>query len=350
MSKTIGMYGGKFIPLHEGHMYAITRASSQVDKLYVVVSYVEERDKALCEKGNLRYIPYQLRQQWLLTTFQHMPNIEVLAVEDSQAEDYSTLWEEGAERIKEAIPEKITHVYSSEPSYDKWFKQCYGEEVVHVVLDELREQYPISATDIREKGVFNKWDMIPNIAKPYYTKKVAFVGTESCGKTTLVKNLAHLYSTEYVEEYGRTLSEELGNGSDLMNVEHYKEIIYGHKYNEHMKLKKANKYLFIDSEAVVTQYYAQMYLGEEQEFIEGAIQSQDDYDLYIYLEPDVAWVDDGLRTHGTQEQREANNQRLKGMFDDRGITYVTVSGTYDERLLQVMNLLKDLTDPTKTKQ
>lgn len=350
MKKKVGMYGGKFIPLHEGHMYSIARASSQVDKLYVVVSYEEERDKRLCEAGNFRYIPYQLRQQWILTAFRHMPNIEVLAVADSDAEDLQTVWLEGSKRIKEAIPETITHIYSSEPSYDEWFKLCYGDDVEHIVLDSIRKQYPISATQLRTEGVFKHWQMIPAIAKPYYTKKVAFVGTESCGKTTLVKNLAQLYNTEYVEEYGRTLSEKLGNGSDLMNEEHYKEIIYGHKYHEHTQLAKANRYLFIDSEAVVTQYYAQMYLGQEYDFIEGAIRSQDDYDLYIYLEPDVAWVDDGLRTHGTQAIREENNVRLKKMFDERNIDYVTVNGTYEERLLKVMAILDDLVNPEKTKQ
>ena len=30
---TVGHYGGKFIPFHKGHLYAITKAAAQVDKL-----------------------------------------------------------------------------------------------------------------------------------------------------------------------------------------------------------------------------------------------------------------------------------------------------------------------------
>src|SRR5690625_7017719 len=89
---------------------------------------------------------------------------------------------------------------------------------------------------------------------------------------------------------------------------------------EYQRIKKANKLLFIDSEAVVSQYYAKVYFGEEMEFIEGAIEAQD-YDLYIYLEPDVKWVDDGYRTFSDPEVREKTNNILKKMFYDRGIEY-----------------------------
>lgn len=32
----VGFYGGKFLPLHQGHVYMITRAACMVDELYVV--------------------------------------------------------------------------------------------------------------------------------------------------------------------------------------------------------------------------------------------------------------------------------------------------------------------------
>jgi len=35
-------------------------------------------------------------------------------------------------------------------------------------------------------------------------KSLAVIGTESSGKSTLVRNLARVYNTSYVEEYGRT--------------------------------------------------------------------------------------------------------------------------------------------------
>lgn len=326
----IGKIGGKYIPFHNGHLYTFTKAASQVDKLYIVVCYHERRDRQLCEEAGIEYIDYKRRQQWIMTAMKDMPNVKVIAINDPYSEDQEYMWLEGGKRIIEAIPEEITHVFSSESEYDYWFRRIYGEGINHTVIDEARAIFPISATKIRDEGVYANWDMIPEVAKPYYTKKIAIVGIESCGKSTLARNLAQLFGTEYVEEYGRTVSEEIGDGSTLLTEDHYKEIVFGHKHMEYQKIKKANKLLFIDSEAVVSQYYAKMYFGEEMEFIEGAIEAQD-YDLYIYLEPDVKWVDDGYRTFSDPEVREKTNNILKKMFDDRGIEYVTVKGNYEER-------------------
>ncbi|WP_253271204.1 multifunctional transcriptional regulator/nicotinamide-nucleotide adenylyltransferase/ribosylnicotinamide kinase NadR [Sporosarcina sp. D27] len=328
---TVGHYGGKFIPFHKGHLYAITKAAAQVDQLFVVVSYDENRDRKLCKDAGLDYIDFKQRQQWIMTSTKGMPNVKVLVVEDPPWESEEHMWLEGGRRMIEAIPEQITHIFSSESAYDHWFRLIYGEDIQHVVIDEARRIFPISATKIRNEGVFANWDMIPDVAKPYYTKKIAIVGVESCGKSTLTRNLAQLFGTEYVEEYGRTVSEEIGDGSSLLTEEHYKEIVFGHKHMEFQKIKKANKLLFIDSEAVVSQYYAKMYLGQELDFIEGVIQSQD-YDLYLFLEPDVKWVADGFRTFNDPVVRAKTNRVLKEMFDERGIQYASISGNYEERL------------------
>lgn len=339
--KKVGHYGGKFIPFHKGHLYAITKAAAQVDTLYVVVSYDEERDRRLCAEAGLGYIDYRRRQQWIMTSVKGMPNVQVIAVEDPPWVDETHMWLEGGRRMIDAIPENITHIFSSEHAYDHWFRQIYGEDVQHVVIDEARTIFPISAAKIRNEGVYANWDMIPEAARPYFTKRIAIVGVESCGKSTLTRNLASLFGTEYVEEYGRTVSEAVGDGSSLLTEEHYQEIVYGHKHLEFQKLKKANKLLFTDSEAVVSQYYAKMYFGRELDFIEGVIGSQA-YDLYLYLEPDVDWVADGFRTFSDPAVREETNRTLKRMFDERGIPYVSIGGDYEARLDQAIADITEL--------
>lgn len=342
MNKTVGMYGGKFIPLHNGHIYAMLKAKSYVDHLYVVVSYVEDRDTELCEYAKLPDIPYKLRVKWLKQITKDMEGITVLAVEDVPMlnNDIDYVWEEGARRIKEAIPETITHIFSSEYEYEKYFTKNY-KNAQHIVLDANRDVFDISATTIRNEGIYKHWDMIPKVAQPYFIKKVAIVGTESCGKSTLVKNLATLFNTNYVEEYGRTRCEELGDGSEFLTNLNYMEFSIGQKHDEYRKSLDSNKYLFIDSEAVITKYYAEIY-GEKNLDILDYFAREQEYDLYIYLEPDVKWVADGYRKHGSDEERLKNSEKLKKMYADAGIELVILSGSYQDKLEKSIELINKI--------
>jgi HTH-type transcriptional repressor of NAD biosynthesis genes len=67
-----------------------------------------------------------------------------------------------------------------------------------------------------------------------------------------------------------------------------------------------------------------------------------DYDLVIYLEPDVKWVDEGLRFAGKDEERIKNNTILKQMFKERGIEFICVSGDYNERFNKSRMLIDNL--------
>ncbi|WP_102275174.1 multifunctional transcriptional regulator/nicotinamide-nucleotide adenylyltransferase/ribosylnicotinamide kinase NadR [Cytobacillus massiliigabonensis] len=334
--KRVGFFGGKFLPLHQGHVYSIIKASTMVDKLYVVLSHSDKRDLELCKGGKLPYIPGQIRLRWLSQLTKEMDNVKVVGVKDQEGnDDYN--WKEGSVKIREAIGKEINVVFSSEVEYAPIFKELYPE-AKHILIDENRELFPISATKIREKGVFEYWDYIPEVAKPYFIKKVVILGTESCGKSTLTRNLALIYNTTFVKEYGRDYCEELGGCDGIILEEDYPMIAYGHKLKEYEAIRNANKIVFIDTEAVVTQFYSELYNQKHQIVLDEIAQIQK-YDLCIYLEPDVKWVDDGLRVHGDQKVREENNDRLKDLLKENGIDYVSVGGTYQERFEKAVQLI-----------
>lgn len=333
----VGFYGGKFLPLHQGHVFAIIKASTMVNELYVVLSHSEKRDRELCEGSKLPYIPSRIRLRWLSQLTKDMEHVKVIEVEDHDGdEDYD--WHEGSLQIQAAIGKNIDVVFSSEVEYDPIFQKLYPE-AAHILLDEKREQVPISATDIRKNGVFHYWDYIPEVAKPFFVKKVVILGTESCGKSTLTKNLARIYNTTYVSEYGREFCEELGGCDGIMLDEDYPLIAYGHKIKEYEAIKQANKIVFIDTDAAVTQFYSKLYNQKTQGVLDEVAKIQQ-YDLCLFLEPDVKWVDDGLRVHGEQQVREENNQRLKEILNQNGIQFECIGGTYRERLEKSMELIR----------
>lgn len=325
----VGFIGGKFLPLHLGHVYAIVYASTMVDELYVVLSHSERRDRELCQDTKMNYIPAQIRLRWLSKLTIDIPHVKVISIEDDQDNDQYN-WAEGARLIKKKIGKPIDFVFSSELEYNDIFKGLYPTSK-HVLIDPNRTHVNISATKIRHEGVFNNWEYIPDVVKPYFIKKIVVVGTESCGKSTLTKNLAKIYNTKYVAEYGRTVCEEIGGCEGIIVKEDYQQIAYGHKMKELKAIEKANKLVFIDTEAIVTQFYSNLYNHEHQTVLDEIAKLQD-YDLWLFLEPDVQWVDDGLRVHGEETARANNNHHLKTLLNKRNIDYKILSGNYEDRL------------------
>lgn len=323
--KTVGFIGGKFLPFHQGHIYVIIAASNQVDELYVVLSSSKNRDKELCERDGIKYIPAEVRLAWMGESLNNLDNVKIVHIEDDHWDsDYD--WEEGADLIKKAIGKPIDFVFSSENSYDDFFKKYYPGSK-HVVVDDRRKTVTISATEMR-KNLYENWDKLPNCVKSYFTKKIAIVGTESCGKTMLTQKLAKFYNTSFVEEVGRKYCERYSN---QLRLDMFNLIAMEHYLLQMKKSEESNQILFVDSDAVITQYYLDMYFdGKKSELIEEIIKLQD-YDLVIFLEPDVKWVEDGFRFAGEEETRKKNNEKLKQMYTERGIKFVSINGSYNER-------------------
>jgi HTH-type transcriptional repressor of NAD biosynthesis genes len=334
--KTVGFLGGKFLPFHLGHVYMIVAASNMVDELYIILSSSKNRDRELCERDGIRYIPAEVRFSWIGESVNNLENVKLINIEDEHW-DYDYDWEEGANQIKKAIGKPIDYVFSSEKSYDKYFEKYYPNSK-HVVIDGLRKTVTISATEMR-KNIYDNWDKLPTCVRSYFTKKVAIVGTESCGKSTLTKKLAKFYNTNYVQEVGRDYCERY---SDRLIPEMFENIAMEHFLLQKKKSEESNKVLFVDSEATVTQFYLNKYFpGKKSKLIEEIIKLQN-YDLVIYLEPDVKWVDDGLRYEGNEKIRKENNELMRSMFNERNIPFVSVSGDYTERFNKARSLVDGL--------
>ena len=325
----VGFMGGKFLPFHLGHLFAILEAHNQVDKLYIILSSSKKRDKELCERDGIKYIPADVRMSWLGEAFNDLENIEVIDIEDDQWDnDYD--WTEGARMITGAIPEKITHVFSSEHTYTELFKQFYPF-AEHVVVDDERKTVTISATELRQ-NLFDNWDKLPIFVRSFFTKKVLVTGTESVGKSTLVTKLAKFFNTNFVHEVGRDYCERYKNH---LTVPMFDSIAMEHFLLQEKLAPHSDKVLFVDSDAIVTKYYLNMYFGATSAFIDELIKLQS-FDLCLYLEPDVKWMPDGFRFAGDTQERLKNNELLKQLYIDNwssDFPTIHISGDYSNRLL-----------------
>ncbi|WP_034461976.1 AAA family ATPase [Butyrivibrio sp. AE3003] len=332
MQYNVGMYGGSFNPLHLGHVDCIIQAANMCRELYIVLSVGNNRGE----------INYRVRYRWLYQLTKHIGNVKIITLFDDAATkaDYTEeYWDSDAKKVKEQIGKPIDIVFCGD-DYDEnsFWNKCYPESEIYFF-----PRNDISSTEIR-KNPYKRWDWIPNVAKPYFVKKVLLMGGESTGKSTLTINLANRFNTNYIDEAGREISERSGTDM-LMLSEDFTEILLQHKLNEINAINNSNKVLFIDTDTLVTQFYMSFLNDPEidrNKALSDAIDAVNEYDLILFLEPDVAFVQDGDRSEVIRDDRETYSNKIKDLITSHGKNFIVINGTYQERYIKAVEAVERL--------
>lgn len=340
MHKT-GVFVGKFLPPHRGHLSQIINSATQCETLYVVVSDNRKATGKICFDARLPLMSADLRVKWLSQELQGFEHIKIALLDETDIFEYPYGWDEWSKKLKSTIKEKIDVIFCGDSEYEDGYNM-YFPDAEFKLFDYKRERYPISATLIRETP-FKYWDYILGSARPFFSKKVLITGTESCGKTTITKYLAKIFYTSWSEEVGRYYATKfLGGNETVYNDIDFVRIAYMQYEADMDALQKANKIVFYDTDAVVTQYYAELYLDKKIAEIDSFINPAR-YDSVIVLAPTVPWVNDGMRFNGEQSRREELNTKLCLMYRDYGFNNLTVVyGNYNQRLENCINIANSL--------
>lgn len=146
----IGMYGGKFMPFHKGHNYCIEVATSECEKVYVILFYGGADEINILKDNKEEYLTVEDRIKHLKNIVKKYNNaiLAVIDVSNLRLDDGSEDWDAETPLVRKVVGNKLDAVYSSEISYEPYFNRAYPE-ATHRIVDYKRVHYPISGTKIR---------------------------------------------------------------------------------------------------------------------------------------------------------------------------------------------------------
>jgi len=165
--------------------------------------------------------------------------------------------------------------------------------------------------------------------------RVAILGAESSGKSTLASALASHYGTLWVPEYLREFVEMKGRVPE--EGDQY-GIARTQQEREDAAAADATRFLFCDTTPMMTAVYSRWYWGRVDAQL-GQLESRHDYACTIVTAPDSPWEADGLQ-RDSESVRQSVHELVLETLAARGIPYLLVSGSLPQRMLQADRLLK----------
>ena len=183
-------------------------------------------------------------------------------------------------------------------------------------------------------------------------KKIAIIGPESTGKSTLCEQLAKHYGTSWCPEYAREYLLTHGKNytyDDLLTIAKGQVALedeYIDKVNSQWSMvnKKTpenspftihHSPLFIDTDMYVMKVWCEFVFGKCHPYILEKI-AERKYDLYLLCNTDLPWVKDELREYPDLKTRERLYHIYKDIMINQEVPWVEIGGNNEDRLLKAI--------------
>ena len=169
---------------------------------------------------------------------------------------------------------------------------------------------------------------------PEKINRIALIGPESSGKTTLCKLLSEHYKTQWVPEYARDYIEKLNrpyNSDDILLIAKEQMKV------EDKMVSKAIKFLFADTELIIAKTWCEDVFGFYPGWMDEKIEERK-YDLYLLTKPDLPWENDPVREN--PNRRDYFFDLYLNEIRKREFNYEIISGTGDQRFLNAVTAIE----------
>lgn len=335
---------GKFLPLHLGHTHLIDTALEKCNKVTVLVCSLQNES-----------IPGKLRHEWMMKHYEDVSwkklRIEHVTDEVQQYpvdDNDENFWDIWIGIVMREMGSTAYDVIFTSEEYGKQMSERIsfkypGIKMDYYDVDKNRTTVPVSGTAVRANPLAN-WQYLPDVVKPYFMKKIVFVGSESSGKTFTCQEMEKRYDSAFVPEYGRQYTDVLKLENKEWTERDFTNIAKGHIERAHyaaeinIKYKKNDKLLLLDTDVIVTEIWGEIYFRKT---LNDVVSLENEYiqkgDLYILMKPDIPWVDDGTRDF--PHLRTWHYNRILSELKKRNLNYVVVGGDFTERLNRVDEII-----------
>jgi len=170
--------------------------------------------------------------------------------------------------------------------------------------------------------------------------KIAVVGPESTGKSTIAKRLAAHFQTVCVPEYAREYCKNLGNNYSLQDEVN---MYYGQIALEDSLIPLAQQEMIIcDTTILTVKIWCDHLFSETPIAVLDEIQRRT-YDYYLLMDIDLPWEDDPLRDF--PEQREHFLSVWKKELQDLNAPYQVISGLGEARIAHALQAVNTFIHP-----
>ena len=305
---TAGLIFGRFMPPHAGHRLLADTAARLVDDLTILLCWSDADP-----------IAGPLRAAWLAEMF---PTARIVAHPvsgDAPFEDDDPACWRAAIVAAQIGPMQC--VFAA----DDRGRTLAGEIGARFhLIDPAHATIPVSSAMIRAEPMTH-WRWLPAAVRPHYAKTVCLHGPESTGKSTLAPQLAAHYRTIYLPEYGRTYCENFGLALAMRDLV---EIGKTHVAMTQAALRQCNRRLILDTDPLMTAAWADMLFERRDPWFDAFDATAD---LYLLLDIDMPWVDDGTRFFGDDGRRRRFFDLSRAELERRGLPYAVIGGPPEER-------------------
>lgn len=323
-----GLVVGKFSPLHSGHRYLIDTATAACEQV-LILSY-SRPEFAGCTSA--------VRQQWLNDGWPQHQCVVVdaaqacrlgLAMPDNNASDLQQR-QFCAELIDRTLGQPIDAVFSSE-DYGQGFAdhlaQHWQRPVASVLVDRDRIRHPISGTALRAAPSAD-WQSTDVLAAQR-CRRIALIGAESTGKTSVGQWLAEQRGWPWVAEFGRQHWEDCGgvlSSDDLLTIARTQVDLENEAVA--LAIREGHSAVICDTTPLTTLIYHQLMFPEPPPPELIALAERPYHQLWLCA-ADFPLVQDGTRS--PEAFRQEQQALYESELTNRQLCALTVHGSLEQR-------------------